>query len=806
MKRQAFLYFAVVFVLLAAGLSAQRFLEDRNTPSFSAALLDFRSDFAPAGNKDVLGDLVISRKKKYAAYGRYVSLPPGSYRLTFHIASRTGLAAAVELQVAADRGKTLLASKSIECRLFPHREVLRFKVPTGREVEPRILAVRGGGDTVLTRAAVEQEGRIFPWPDILIRALLLTLFAAPALLAISHALRRSPSWITWLNTALVAAGCALILRRAWISEDAFITLRHVENFLHGLGPVFNPGERVEGFTHPLWFAVVSVFRRLGLPPKGAAVVPGILASFAALYLLFFKVGWGRTSRPAALFNPAAAVLIGISAFIDFGTSGLETALSYLLLVLYAKSIAERKWLDRPFLTGLLAALLVLNRPDFAVFPALLFLAYAAEAAAKRLRAATVFRFLLPLFLLVGGYEVFRMGTYASLLPNPFYAKSGAGAHLVQGWKYLLDLCQGSLCVLIFLAALLMLAAARRSRLPGLRERVLVLASAVVHAAFVVRGGGDFMHGRFLLPALLLIAFSTAGAFDLLIQRGALRRTAAASCALVLFLFSLQVKPLQKRGQVFHHGISDERSFYYKDRIIPLRYLGEDTMILMWKTIGMNYRRLSEQARLNLRVAYKNVGFTGFYAGPHVHVIDELGLADPVVARLVLRERKRPGHEKSAPFGYLMLSRLTFHDTPFPEWNEAARTPYGVLWDLAPRTLRRLGPFIGADFKRNLDERIMEVLEEMEAADLTRLAEFLFFLNEFWAPYAGDEARALFHTLYDPETVRLNSPSLRWIEENREKVESLLSRIQGPLNTRRFLENLRFSLGEGRRLCFSAQKP
>src|SRR3972149_4054050 len=49
----------------------------------------------------------------------------------------------------------------------------------------------------------------------------------------------------------------LVIETAWISDDAFITFRSMENFLHGYGPVFNIGERVQTFTHPLWFLLQS---------------------------------------------------------------------------------------------------------------------------------------------------------------------------------------------------------------------------------------------------------------------------------------------------------------------------------------------------------------------------------------------------------------------------------------------------------------------------------------------------------------------------------------------------------------------
>jgi hypothetical protein len=39
---------------------------------------------------------------------------------------------------------------------------------------------------------------------------------------------------------------------AGLVDDSYIFLRYAENFASGHGPVFNPGERVEGYSSPLW--------------------------------------------------------------------------------------------------------------------------------------------------------------------------------------------------------------------------------------------------------------------------------------------------------------------------------------------------------------------------------------------------------------------------------------------------------------------------------------------------------------------------------------------------------------------------
>src|SRR5262245_28030247 len=56
-----------------------------------------------------------------------------------------------------------------------------------------------------------------------------------------------------------------VLVRAWqwalipfAAEDAYITFRFAEHWAHGLGPVYNVGERVMGFSSPLWTAWLAL--------------------------------------------------------------------------------------------------------------------------------------------------------------------------------------------------------------------------------------------------------------------------------------------------------------------------------------------------------------------------------------------------------------------------------------------------------------------------------------------------------------------------------------------------------------------
>jgi hypothetical protein len=63
-------------------------------------------------------------------------------------------------------------------------------------------------------------------------------------------------------------------------DDAFISLRYAWNLAEGLGFVFNPGERVEGYSNPSWTLLATAFLLLDIEPLAALKWTGVLCSAA----------------------------------------------------------------------------------------------------------------------------------------------------------------------------------------------------------------------------------------------------------------------------------------------------------------------------------------------------------------------------------------------------------------------------------------------------------------------------------------------------------------------------------------------
>ena len=119
-------------------------------------------------------------------------------------------------------------------------------------------------------------------------------------------------------TLLILCGiCILFLvnvkRYNFISDDSFITLRYTRNLVQGEGLVFNPGERVEGFTSMLWTLLLSLFGLIGLDLLVAARILGVVAGLATIiltYRLFHTLNTSHVPSVLGLFAPLILAVNG----------------------------------------------------------------------------------------------------------------------------------------------------------------------------------------------------------------------------------------------------------------------------------------------------------------------------------------------------------------------------------------------------------------------------------------------------------------------------------------------------------------
>ena len=119
------------------------------------------------------------------------------------------------------------------------------------------------------------------------------------------------------RTSVVAACAALLVQTAifarFTTDDAFITFRYSRNWARGLGPVFQPGERVEGYTSFLHMGLLALAHRFGIDIEIASKVVGILSSLAAVVGVSVLVGRLGGGDRAAKLAPILLSLIPLNA-------------------------------------------------------------------------------------------------------------------------------------------------------------------------------------------------------------------------------------------------------------------------------------------------------------------------------------------------------------------------------------------------------------------------------------------------------------------------------------------------------------
>jgi arabinofuranosyltransferase len=435
----------------------------------------------------------------------------------------------------------------------------------------------------------------------------------------------------------------ILLRNLWISDDAFITLRTIDNFLQGYGLVWNVGERVQVYTNPLWLFILLPFCLFTPDRMYVLYAISFLLSLGAIFLML----WNFSARVRHMV--IAVILLGGSmAFVDYSSSGLENPLTHLLLVsffiLYLhKDRYSSKW--RLLQLSLIAALTALNRLDTILLfiPALLYELFSnREWRWKNLMLVAAG--FMPLLL----WEIFATFYYGFPFPNTFYAKAATGLDKMymfdQGWAYIQNsLRWDPLTMGVIIFGILSAVFQREGR------RISIALGILLYLFYILWIGGDFMSGRFfsgifLMGLILLLTFNT-GQF-----LGSIPHKLFSLLVVSLLLVGLSAEwpPLfrypSQPGRT-EHGIASEKFYYFSTngwinyaRSGELHYLAGQGMQASQSGVSP--------------VIMNTIGMYGYHAGPRIYIVDSYALSDPLRAHLPVEGPSRVGHyERVMPSGY-----------------------------------------------------------------------------------------------------------------------------------------------------------
>jgi arabinofuranosyltransferase len=436
----------------------------------------------------------------------------------------------------------------------------------------------------------------------------------------------------------------LVLRHAWMMDDAYITLRTVDNLFAGYGPVWNPGERVQSYTHPLWMMICCAIYAVTREYFYSLFIAGALISTAALVIVTQKLS---RSQYVAISLLLAAMLS--HAFVDYSTSGLENPLTHLLIALFAWVYLGQLPDERRFkLLCLIGGLALLSRPDNAVLLGPAVIAAAVQAYRRGTKPGALLRAALIGGIPLYAWELFSLFYYGSLVPNTALAKLNSGidgAELIeQGLFYFvatLDLDPLTLVVVLAGMAAPMLAA---------RWRLLPLGLGIaLHLIYTIKIGGDFMLGRFFTAPMFMAMVCLSQ-----LRRPSLPSLGVATAILVLLGLAAHPNTFEINSRMTEpytaartwRNITDERTLLWNG----------NSLLKSGRVHEIPHPNWWARAKPDRKVEVKGaLGYRGLVGGPDVHWIDNTALSDPLLARLpaIYRADWMSGHFfRSIPEGYV----------------------------------------------------------------------------------------------------------------------------------------------------------
>ena len=482
-----------------------------------------------------------------------------------------------------------------------------------------------------------------------------------------------------LTTIAYGFAAWVFLKTAWVHEDAYIIFRSVEQVFAGNGPVWNPHERVQVFTSPLWFGVLVLSRSVS-----ANLYLNAIAISLALWL-FTLSNIQRLAPNSVAFAIAVLLCTASTAIHDFTSSGLENVLAYALITYFLLQLLllPRDGLHPsatlPPLTRLCLAfgLIAVTRHDLIplMLPPMGFLLWRhRQSSSRRQWLVLAAAALLPLM----AWTLFSLVYYGFPWPNTAYAKLNTGvdrADLVaQGLNYLhTAVLHDAITPATIVVSLIVICFSANTvyRFVGV--------GILLNLAYVVSIGGDYMLGRFLSYACLAgvcllilelpnIAYSRprreSRRQGRLVMALWLRANVLVVAVVATYAVAYHHTPVNCRRADLAHSASGFGVVSARDRYPELAladYLSTGPEVSIWPNHQWARDGLWIRESLDPVHVVGSIGINGYMAGTEKIIVDSLAIGDPFLARLPTRdpENWRSGHfRRDLPDGYVELLEAT----------------------------------------------------------------------------------------------------------------------------------------------------
>ena len=232
-------------------------------------------------------------------------------------------------------------------------------------------------------------------------------------------------------------------------DDAMISMRYAKNLANGYGLVWNPGgERVEGYTNPLWVFFMALFHLLPLSESKISL-PIQLSGMGFLLINLFCV-----KKIADFLSKgdrfASSTAVFLTAFyyplIFWSLRGMEVSVLVCIVNLSIWLALRSVHAGRPSMVMyLILGIATLVRPDLIV-TAISILVYVLVVDPRNRRGNAVLGFTV-LFSFVLLQTAFRLTYFGEFLPNTYYLK-------MTGYPALLRISRGLIVTPKFLCTMI----------------------------------------------------------------------------------------------------------------------------------------------------------------------------------------------------------------------------------------------------------------------------------------------------------------------------------------------------------------
>jgi arabinofuranosyltransferase len=493
---------------------------------------------------------------------------------------------------------------------------------------------------------------------------------------------------------------------AWVAEDAFINFRVIANVLDHQGLTWNPSERVQVFTSPLWMGLSVAMTAL----QGDPIESSIWLSFG-VFTLAMGLLWQACGRRTVLWLITAALWCSSRSVRDYMCSGLETPL--VMAAVAAAVTLPALW---PRLSvralGTLLSLCILVRHDLLLLlgPVVFHTAWRGQGELAPVASGLAAVWRLARELVIGSWPLLAWSAwawlyYGSPLPNTALAKMVSGWNgPEQAWFYYGVMQHFDPLLMALIAIGLGITWACRGR-----QLWPTTAGLALFTLYLAHIGGDYMAGRFMVGPVTLCVFVAASAVHTLLSQartaGALaawteplgstwRRAQPAALLSTLLAFGTATWFPQDlwnevtQAEILHDVIDSRQSQW---GISDLRTLSSQgvpkSAFFRHNAIAIAEAMKGQTAPTPAVFISCAIGMTGYFAPRQAHIVDPLALADRFLAGLPLTTAHRAhiGHfERPVPSDYvasLLSGRNAFSDPVLAAYHEdVQRVLRGPLLD------------------------------------------------------------------------------------------------------------------------------